>query len=119
MGSQGVRHDWATKQQQQHHLVGFGQTRCEEEEDVLDDTETPGFRDGRRQHKMRPKAESRVIYAWKQSAEDITENKMDLAEKRSKGKGEKERYAHLSAEFQRIAKRDKKAFFLSFFRKLS
>ena len=44
---------------------------------------------------------------------------MDLAEKRSKGKGEKERYAHLSAEFQRIAKRDKKAFFLSFFRKLS
>ena len=27
-----------------------------------------------------------------------------------KGKGEKERYTHLSAEFQRIAKRDKKAF---------
>ena len=35
---------------------------------------------------------------------------MDLAEKRSKGKGEKERYAHLSAEFQRIARKDKKAF---------
>ena len=28
-----------------------------------------------------------------------------------KGKGEKERYSHLNAEFQRIARRDKKAFF--------
>ena len=28
-----------------------------------------------------------------------------------KGKGEKERYIHLNAEFQRIARRDKKAFF--------
>ena len=28
-----------------------------------------------------------------------------------KSKGEKERYTHLNAEFQRIAKRDKKAFF--------
>ena len=28
-----------------------------------------------------------------------------------KGKGEKERYTHLSAEFQRIARRDKKIFF--------
>ena len=28
-----------------------------------------------------------------------------------KGKGEKERYAHLNAEFQRIARRDKKVFF--------
>ena len=27
-----------------------------------------------------------------------------------KGKGEKERYKHLNAEFQRIARRDKKAF---------
>ena len=27
-----------------------------------------------------------------------------------KGKGEKERYTHFSAEFQRIARRDKKAF---------
>ena len=31
--------------------------------------------------------------------------------KRSEGKGEKERYTHLNAEFQRIAKRDKKGFF--------
>ena len=32
------------------------------------------------------------------------------AEKRSKSKGEKERYTHLNAEFQRIARRDKKVF---------
>ena len=30
--------------------------------------------------------------------------------KRSESKGEKERYKHLNAEFQRIARRDKKAF---------
>ena len=30
--------------------------------------------------------------------------------KRWKGKGEKERYTHLNAEFQRIARRDKKVF---------
>jgi len=35
-----------------------------------------------------------------------------IAEKRkeAKGKGEKERYTHLNAEFQRITRRDKKAF---------
>ena len=34
-----------------------------------------------------------------------------IADKReAKGKGEKERYTHLKAEFQRIARRDKKAF---------
>ena len=37
---------------------------------------------------------------------------LQIAEKRRevKGKGEKERYTHLNAEFQRIAWRDKKAF---------
>ena len=37
---------------------------------------------------------------------------MQIAEKRrkAKGKGEKERYTHLNAEFQRAARRDKKAF---------
>ena len=37
---------------------------------------------------------------------------LQIAEKRqgTKGKGEKERYSHLNAEFHRIAKRDKKAF---------
>ena len=38
--------------------------------------------------------------------------KLQIAKKRKKvkGKGEKERYTHLNAEFQRIARRDKKAF---------
>ena len=33
-----------------------------------------------------------------------------LNRREAKGKGEKERYTHLNAEFQRIARRDKKAF---------
>ena len=42
----------------------------------------------------------------------LSEEALQIAEKRreAKGKGEKERYPHLNAEFQRIAKRDKKAF---------
>ena len=42
----------------------------------------------------------------------LSEEALQIAEKRRevKGKGEKERYAHLNAEFQRTAKRDKKAF---------
>ena len=34
-----------------------------------------------------------------------------MKRRESKSKGEKERYKHLNAEFQRIARRDKKAFF--------
>ena len=33
-----------------------------------------------------------------------------MKRRHAKGKGEKERYTHLNAEFQRIARRDKKAF---------
>ena len=41
----------------------------------------------------------------------LSEEALEIAEKReAKGKGEKERYKHLNAEFQRIARRDKKAF---------
>ena len=42
----------------------------------------------------------------------MSEEGLTNAEKRRKvkGKGEKERYSHLNAEFQRIARRDKKAF---------
>ena len=45
-------------------------------------------------------------------AKRLSEEYLQIAEKRreSKGKGEKERYTHLNAEFQRIARRDKKAF---------
>ena len=47
-----------------------------------------------------------------QKAKWLSEEALILAEKRRevKGKGEKERHAHLNAEFQRIARRDKKAF---------
>ena len=42
----------------------------------------------------------------------LFEEALQIAEKRRavKGKGEKERYTHLNAEFQRIARRDQKAF---------
>ena len=43
----------------------------------------------------------------------LSEEALQIAVKRreAKSKGEKERYTHLNAEFQRIARRDKKAFF--------
>ena len=42
----------------------------------------------------------------------LSKEALQIAEKRreAKGKGEKERYTHLNAEFQRISRRDKKAF---------
>ena len=42
----------------------------------------------------------------------MSEEALPIAEKRreAKGKGEKERYFHFNVEFQRIARRDKKAF---------
>ena len=42
----------------------------------------------------------------------LSEEALQIAEKRreAKGKGEKERYTYLNAEFQRTARRDKKAF---------
>ena len=45
-------------------------------------------------------------------AKQLSEEALQIAEKRRemKGKGEKERYIHLNAEFQRITRRDKKAF---------
>ena len=45
-------------------------------------------------------------------AKSLSEEALEIAEKRreAKGKGEKERYIHLNAEFQRTARRDKKAY---------
>ena len=42
----------------------------------------------------------------------LSEEALQIAVKRreAKGKGEKEKYAHLNAEFQRIARRNKKGF---------
>ena len=54
-----------------------------------------------------PKEKKRKKAKW------LSEQALQIAMKRreAKGQGEKERYTHLNAEFQRIAKRDKKAFF--------
>ena len=42
----------------------------------------------------------------------MSDNDLQIPKKRreAKGKGQKERYTHLNAEFQRIARRDKQAF---------
>ena len=47
-----------------------------------------------------------------QKAKCLSEEALQIAMKRreAKGKGEKERYTHLNAEFQSKARRDKKAF---------
>ena len=56
--------------------------------------------------KTNPKRKKRKKAKW------LSEEALLIAEKRreAKGKIEKERFTHLNAEFQRIAKRDKKAF---------
>ena len=41
----------------------------------------------------------------------IAVKRREVKRREAKSKGEKERYKHLNAEFQRIARRDKKAFF--------
>ena len=48
----------------------------------------------------------------KKKSKMLSEETLQIAEKRreAKGKGEKERYTHFNADFQRIARRDKKAF---------
>ena len=54
-----------------------------------------------------PKKKKRKKAKW------LSEEALQIAVKRreAKSKGEKQRYKHLNAEFQRIARRDKKAFF--------
>ena len=56
--------------------------------------------------KTRPKKKKSNKAKW------FSEEALQIAEKRRevKGKREKERYTHLNAEFQRIARRDEKAF---------
>ena len=55
---------------------------------------------------MNPKKKKCKNAKWlSEEALQITENKREV-----KGKGKKERYTHLNAEFQRIERRDKKAF---------
>ena len=56
-----------------------------------------------------------VSLTWKRNAKKakwLSEEALQIAVKRreAKGKEEKQRYTHLNAEFQRIARKDKKAF---------
>ena len=68
-------------------------------DEVCDTVQEPGI-------KTIPKKKKRKKAKW------LSEEALQIAEKRreAKGKGENERYKHLNAEFQRIARRDKKAF---------
>ena len=53
------------------------------------------------------------VVQWKRNARnELSEEALQIAEKRreAKGKGEKESYEHLNAEFQRLARGYKKAF---------
>ena len=65
-------------------------------------------------HDIVQKARIKIIPKEKKckKAKWLSDEPLQKAEKRreSKGKGEKERYTHLNAEFQTIARRDKKAF---------
>ena len=55
--------------------------------------------------KIIPKKKKCKMAKW------LSKEALQIAEEReAKGKGEKERYIHVNAEFQRIARRDKKAF---------
>ena len=58
-----------------------------------------------RRQGSRPSPRKRNGKRQKKEALQIAEKRKDM-----KGKAEKERYTHLKAEFQRIARRDKKAF---------
>ena len=66
-------------------------------------------------HDIVEEAVIKTIPRWKKKCKNkkwLSEKVLQIAEKRreAKGKGKKERYTHLNAEFQRIARRDKKAF---------
>ena len=66
-------------------------------------------------HNIVPEAVIKIIPKKKKckKAKWLSEEALQISVKRRevKGKGEKERYTHLNTEFQRKARRDKKAFF--------
>ena len=86
------------------------------------DKQIPGIRSDRQRpeelwtevHKTVQEAVIKTIPKKKKckKAKQLPEEALQIPEKRreAKGKAEKERYIHLNAEFQRIARRDKKAF---------
>ena len=66
-------------------------------------------------HDIVPEAMNKIIPKKKKckKAKWLSDEALQIAKKRreAKGKGERERYTHLNAEFQRMVRRDKKAFF--------
>ena len=64
--------------------------------------------------------EIKTIPMENKKAKWLSEEALQIAVKRrgAKSKGEKERYKHLNAEFQRIARRDKKAFLSDQFKEI-
>ena len=66
-------------------------------------------------HNIVQEAANKIIPKKKNSkkAKWLSEESLQIAEewREVKSKGERERYSHLNIEFQRIARRDKKAFF--------
>ena len=76
-------------------------------------TEEPGRLQSMGSHRVgHDCATSLSLFTFMQEAKWLSEEALQIAVKRreAKSKGEKERYTHLNAEFQRIARRDKKAF---------
>ena len=64
-------------------------------------------------HDMVQEAVTKTISKKKKCKKEkwLSEEALQIAEERKEVKGKEERYIQLNAEFQRIAKRDKKAFF--------
>jgi len=63
-------------------------------------------------HKIVQKGVTKTIPKREEKAKWLSEKALQIAEERIevRGKGEKDRSSHLNAEFQRIVRRDKKAF---------
>ena len=59
---------------------------------------------------------------WKRNAKKhngcLSDSQIAVKRREAKSKGEKERYKHLNAEFQRIARRDKKAFLIDQYKEI-
>ena len=83
-----------------NRFKGLSRVPDEQEMEVCDIVQETGF-------KTIPKKKKCKKAKW------LSGEAIQIAVKRRevKSKGEKERYKHLNAEFQRIARRDKKAFF--------
>ena len=64
-------------------------------------------------HRKSKRVQKNIYFGFNDYTKWLSEEALQIAEKRRevKSKGDEEIYNHLTAEFQRIARRDKKAFF--------